>query len=58
MSKLPSPPRPPQWADLAALTAVLATGILLTVLGHLTAGGVTTVCAALTGVYGTWRRVR
>lgn len=56
MAKLPSPGASPRWADLIAFVAVLATGIMLIVLGHLTAGGVTSVCAALVGVYGAWRR--
>jgi hypothetical protein len=58
VSKLPSTTAPPQWADLIAFLAVLATGILLTVLGHLTAAGVTSVCAAIVGLYATWRRFR
>ena len=47
---------PPQWANLVAFVAVLATGIALIVLGHLTAAGVTSVCAAIVGLYGAWRR--
>jgi hypothetical protein len=58
MSKLPSPAGSPQWTDLIAFVAVLATGILLIVLGHLTATGVTSVCAAVVGLYGAWRRFR
>jgi len=37
---------------------VLATGILLVVLGHLTAGSLTTVCAALVGLYGASQHFR
>jgi hypothetical protein len=44
--------------DLASFISVLATGILLVVVGHLTVGGVTTVCAALVGLYGAWRHFR
>jgi len=49
---------PHEWADLIAFVAVLATAIALIVLGHLTAGGMTTVCAALVGVFGAWRHFR
>lgn len=58
MDKLPPPRVPREWPDLIAFVAVLATGIALIVLGHLTAGGVTSVCAALVGVFGAWRRFR
>jgi hypothetical protein len=51
----PSPTPSPRWVDLIAFVAVLATGILLIVLGHLTATGVTSVCAAIVGLYGAWR---
>jgi hypothetical protein len=56
MSKLSSPTGSSRWADLIAFVAVLATGVLLTVLSHLTGAGVTSVCAALVGLYGAWRR--
>jgi hypothetical protein len=58
VSKLPSPAGPPQWVDLIAFMAVLATGNLLIVLGHLTVPGVASVCGALTGVYAVWRHSR
>lgn len=58
MSKLPSPAGPPLWADLIAFVAVLTACILLIVLGHLTATGVTSVCAAVVGLYGAWRHFR
>jgi hypothetical protein len=58
MSKLPSPAVPPQWADLIAFVSVLATGTLLITIGHLTAAGVTSVCAAIIGLYGAWRHFR
>lgn len=47
-----------EWADLIAFVAVLATGIVMIVLGHLTTGGMTTVCGALVGVFGAWRHFR
>lgn len=43
------------WSDLIAFVAVLVAGVLLIVLGHLTAGSLTTACAALVGVYAAWR---
>ena len=52
---IPSPAASPQWVDLIAFVAVLVTGILLIVLGHLTAAGVTSVCAATVTLYGAWR---
>jgi len=58
VDKLPPARTPHEWADLIAFIAVLATGIALIVLGHLTAGGVTTVCAALVGVFAAWQRFR
>jgi hypothetical protein len=56
MGKVPSPGGSTQWADLIAFLAVLAAGILLIVVGHLTAAEVTSVCAAVAGLYAAWRR--
>lgn len=47
-----------QWADLAAFLAVLAAGVVLIVVGHMTVGGLTTVCAALVGLFGAYRHLR
>jgi hypothetical protein len=58
VAKLPPASTSRDWTDLAAFVAVLATGVLLIVLGHLTTGGLTTVCAALVGVYGAWKHFR
>jgi hypothetical protein len=58
MSKLSPPAVPPQWTDLIAFVSVLATGTLLIIIGHLTAAGVTSVCAAIIGLYGAWRHFR
>jgi hypothetical protein len=58
MSKLPPSGGQSPWADLIAFIAVLAAVILLIVLGKLTAAGVTSVCAAIVGLYGAWRRFR
>lgn len=55
MSKLPSQSGLPQWADLIAFISVLVTSVLLIVVGHLTAAGVTSVCTAIAGLYGLWR---
>ena len=58
MTKLSGKNRSRDRSDLIAFVAVLAAGVLLIVLGHLTTGGLTTVCAALAGIYGAWRRFR
>ena len=58
MSKVPAPAAPPQWVDLIAFVVAVTTGVLLIVLGHLTAAEVTSVCAAIIGLYGAWRRFR
>jgi hypothetical protein len=49
---------PRQWADLIAFLAVLATGVILIIFGHMTVGSLTTACGALVGVYGAWRHFR
>jgi len=56
MSKIPSASARRDWLDLIAFLAVLATGVLLITFGHLTVGSLTTVCAALVGLYAAWRR--
>lgn len=58
MSKVPSSATRRDWADLIAFLAVMVAGVLLIIFGHLTAGSLTTVCAALVGVYGAWRHWR
>ena len=58
MRKVPGNNLPREWSDLIAFVAVLVTGILLIVFGHMTAGSLTTACAALAGVYAAWRRFR
>ena len=58
MKKLPSNSSPRDWRDLVAFLAVLTTGVLLILLGHVTSGGLTTVCAALVGLYATWKHFR
>jgi hypothetical protein len=58
VAKLPPPAVPPQWTDLIAFVSVLATGVLLVVIGHLATGGVATVCTAIAALYGAWRRFR
>jgi hypothetical protein len=40
------------------LVAVLVAATLLIVLGRLTAAGVTSVCAAIVGLYGAWRHFK
>jgi hypothetical protein len=58
MSKISPNRAPREWADLIAFLAVLVSGVLLIILGHLTAGSLTAVCAALVGVFGAFRRFR
>ena len=58
MSKIPPEGNRHQWPDLVAFVAVLATGIMLTVLGHVTGGSLTTACAALVGLYAAWKHLR
>lgn len=68
MSKVPQPPRssnpaPPSrssnpWIDLIAFIAILALGGVLIAFGRVTAGSLATICAALGGLYGVWKRFR
>jgi hypothetical protein len=67
MSKVPQlqPPRSTTrhrnaspWADLIAFVSVLALGAVLMILGHITAGSLATICAALGGLYAVWKRLR
>ena len=44
------------WAQRAVIRTLL--GVLLILFGHLMAAGVTTVCAAVVGLYGAWRHIR
>jgi hypothetical protein len=46
------------WIDLIAFLAILALGGVLMALGHTTAGSLATICAALGGLYGVWKRFR
>jgi len=46
-----------RWIDLIAFLAVLALGGALIALGHVTAGSLATICAALGGLYGVWKRL-
>jgi hypothetical protein len=68
MSKVPqspSPGNPPRssrdpnpWIDLIAFLAILVLGGVLIAVGAVTAGSLATVCAALGGLYGLWKRFR
>ena len=58
MSKLSGNRPSRDWANVVVFLAILVTGILYITLGHLTAGSLTTTCAALVGVYGAWRHFR
>ncbi len=56
MNKLPTGRASRDSIHLIALIAILATAILLIVLGHITAGSLTTVCGALATLFGAWSR--
>jgi hypothetical protein len=58
MSKIPSSGPQRDWTSLAAFLGVLITGVLLVMVGHLTAGDLTTVCTSLVGLYAAWRHFR
>jgi hypothetical protein len=45
-------------SDLIAFLAVLAIGAVLILLGHVTAGGLTSASTALMALYGAWKRTR
>ena len=47
-----------RWIDLIAFLAVLALGGVLIAIGRVTAGSLATICAALGGLYGVWKRFR
>lgn len=46
------------WIDLIAFIAVLTLGGGLIALGHITAGSLTAICAALGGLFMVWMRFR
>jgi hypothetical protein len=50
------PARDPRgnWPDLIAFVAVLATGVALVLIGHVSTTGLTTECVALGGLFGIW----
>jgi hypothetical protein len=52
------PNRDTAWLDGVMFVAVLATGAILTTVGHLTVPGLTAVCTALAGLYGAWMKFR
>jgi hypothetical protein len=52
------PRRPSPWTDLIAFLGVLCLGGVLIALGHIPAGSLATICAALGGLYAIWRRSR
>lgn len=54
----PDPGPPSGWPDLIAFVAVLATGTLLVLFGHVATGGLTTTCLALSGLFAAWWRFR
>ena len=44
--------------DLAAFLSTLTAGTTLVLVGHVTAGSLTTICVALMGLYGAWLHFR
>jgi hypothetical protein len=58
VSAVPDPGPPSGWPDLIAFMAVLATGTLLVLFGHVASGGLTTACLALGGLFAAWWRFR
>jgi hypothetical protein len=57
-SSAPNSGPPSGWPDLIAFMAVLATGTLLVLFGHVATGGLTTACLALSGLFAAWWRFR
>ena len=57
MHKLPHSDGPSQWINLIAFLGVLTLAGVLLVLGHLTAGSLATVCAALGGLFADWKHL-
>jgi hypothetical protein len=47
-----------QWLDVIAFLAVLTTGCILILIGHLTIGSLTAACAALITLYSAWKHLR
>jgi hypothetical protein len=46
------------WLDVIAFLGVLATGCILIIFGHLTAGSLATACGVLIGLFAAWRNLR
>ena len=46
------------WLDGLVFVAVLATGVILVTVGHLTVPALAAVCTALIGLYGAWAKFR
>lgn len=55
---VPDPGPRGSWPDLLAFVAVLTTGLLLVLLGHVPTSELTAICAALGGLYAAWRGFR
>lgn len=51
MSNVSPDKDPREWPSLFAFVAVLATGAVLLLVGHLTVAALTTACAAMVGLY-------
>jgi hypothetical protein len=46
------------WLDGLVFVAILATGVTLVTIGHLTVAGLAAVCTALVGLFGAWVKCR
>ena len=51
MAKLPSADPQRDWPELIAFIGVLAAGTSLIIFGHMSAAGLSTVCAAMVGLF-------
>lgn len=58
LPKLPHSSNQGQWIDLIAFLSVLLLGASLMAFGHMTAGSLATVCAALAGLYAVFKPKR
>jgi hypothetical protein len=47
-----------RFLDLVALVAILATGTLLVLIGHVGTGGLSTACVAFGGLFALWLGIR
>ena len=58
MAKLPSADPQRDWPELIAFIGVLAAGTSLIIFGHMSAAGLSTVCAAMVGLFTAFKTLR